>query len=181
MQNTAPSPLHRLSRVRCPQPWPCPTSHVPDRGAAETASAALHRTRLLQWPRLPPAPHKLHVTSCAVFCGSPGSRRGVGADRGAACRRARRPWNCNLHRHSRRMCAACGSSACARGLACATLAPANGVVRFVIRGCRSTRNPAACGWRGAHCARGAATRLRRRSAIACVINVLHCCSYHFLL
>ena len=45
----APSLLHRLSRVRCPQPWPRPTSHVPDgdAGAAETASAALfHRIRL---------------------------------------------------------------------------------------------------------------------------------------
>ena len=44
---TAPSP--QSPRVRCPQPRPRPTSHVPDgdAGAAETVSAALlHRTRL---------------------------------------------------------------------------------------------------------------------------------------
>ena len=32
--------LRASHSVRCPQPWPRPTSHVPDGGAAETASAA---------------------------------------------------------------------------------------------------------------------------------------------
>ena len=40
-------------RVRCPQPWPRTTSHVPDGGAAGTVSAALSARIRLQRPPAP--------------------------------------------------------------------------------------------------------------------------------
>ena len=62
--------LRASHSVRCPQPWPRPTSHVPD-GDAEQ-----RRRRPLSAPSHPapatPAPDSfttLHAAACAVLCG----------------------------------------------------------------------------------------------------------------
>jgi len=64
--------LHRLSRVRCSQPWPRPTtSHVPfptEERRWHPQRSLLHRSRL-QRPPGSRLLHKLHAAACAVLCG----------------------------------------------------------------------------------------------------------------
>jgi hypothetical protein len=60
-----------VPRVRCPQPWPRPTTTRSRRrssGDGMRSAPLLHRTRL-QRPPAPDSFHKLHAAACAVLCG----------------------------------------------------------------------------------------------------------------